>query len=245
MINLHNHSTWSDGQYTPELLVKNAVVHGLTHVGISDHFFTMKLTLPRFYVSVNQIDAYAADLRRVADEYGRWIQVLAGIEVDWSARASPLFPALWPQIDLLDYVIFEYVQDEEWFGDSLEALIEVLPEIPIPAGLAHNNLNQNFAECFTPEALVSLLQEHHLFVELSTNPETLNYRDEDPYSARLWDALAESDVRFSIGSDTHRRIDDIARVADAHQFLQERGLLDRLITTAWDPDMRRWDESLL
>jgi histidinol phosphatase-like PHP family hydrolase len=245
MINLHNHSTWSDGQYTAEMLVKNAVVHGLTHVGISDHFFTMKLTLPQFYVGVDQIDAYAAELRQIADKYGRWIQVLAGIEVDWSARASPLFPALWPQLDLLDYVIFEYVQNEEWFGDSLEALIEVLPEISIPAGLAHNNLRQNFAECYTPEVLIALLQEHHLFVELSTNPETLYYRDRDPYNTRLWDALAESEVRFSIGSDAHRRIDDVARVADAHQFLGERGLLDRLITAAWDPDARRWDESLL
>jgi DNA polymerase (family 10) len=245
MINLHNHSTWSDGQYTAELLVKNAVVHGLTHVGISDHFFTMKLTLPHFYVSIDQIDAYAAELRQIQDEYSRWIQVLVGIEVDWSARASPLFPALWPQIDLLDYVLFEYVQDEEWFGDSLEALIEVLPEISIPAGLAHNNLSQNFAESYTPEALVSLLQENRLFVELSTNPETMYYRDESPYNLQLWDALAESDVRFSIGSDAHRRIDDVAKVADAHAFLEERGLLDRLITIAWDPNTLLWDESVL
>jgi histidinol phosphatase-like PHP family hydrolase len=243
MINLHNHSTWSDGQYSPEQLVRNAVVHGLTHFGVSDHFFTMKLTLARFYVGIDQIGGYAAELRRIADAYDRWIQVLAGIEVDWSGRASPMLPGLWPQIDQLDYVLFEYVQDEEWYGDSLEALLELLPSIPIPAGLAHSNLSRNFAASYTPEQLVRLLEEHGLFVELSTNPETAYYRSQDSYTLRLWQVLAESKVRFSIGSDTHQHIDDVAQVADAHQFLEVRGLLDRLITADWDPERRTWNEA--
>lgn len=239
MINLHNHSTWSDGRYTPEQLVEQGVRGGLTHIGISDHFYTAKLSLPMFYVDAGQIDAYAADLRRVAGLYTGQIQVLVGLEVDWSLRAGPRLAALWPQLDHLDYVLFEYVQDADWYGDSLESLLTVLPHVPVPAGLAHNHLSHNFADCAV-EQLVETLDRHHIFVELCTKPEMAYYRRSDPYTNRLWELLAQSNVRFSIGSDTHRSLDDVAGVQDAYHFLQERGLQERLITCRWDADTRGW-----
>ena len=244
LINLHNHSTWSDGQYTPEQLVKAGIVNRLTHIGISDHFYTAKLTVPLFYVDVDEIEAYVADLRRVADLFADHIQVLAGLEIDWSPRAIPRLEALWPEVDQLDYVLFEYVQNAEWYGESLEALLEVLPHIHIPVGLAHNDLCHNFGSLYTPEQLVELLEKHHIFVEVSTGQATTTYNRTDPQHIQLWDALAapQSTVRFSVGSDTHNRIDDIGNVAGAHRFLQERGLLDRLITTGWDPALRTWQD---
>ena len=244
MINLHNHSTWSDGQYTPDQLAKMAVVSQLTHLGISDHFFTAKLTVPLFYVDVDEIAEYVADLRRVGELYGERLQVLAGLEIDWSPRAIPRLEALWPEIDQLDYVLFEYVQNDEWYGESLESLLDVLPHIHIPVGLAHNDLARNFASLYTPEQLVALLKDHRIFVEISTSPATTTYHRTDPYSVRLWEVLAESDVRFSVGSDTHNSIDDIANVAGAHRFLEERGLLDRLITNWWDPARQAWKDGL-
>ena len=244
MINLHNHTTWSDGLYTPEQLVKMAVVSGLTHIGIADHFFTVKLAESQSYLDVDEIAAYAADLRRVGDAFGQYIQVLAGIEIHWSPRTNPYLEALWPETDQLDYVLFEYVQNAQWQGGSLESLVDVLPGIRVPVGLAHNHLSRNFGETYTPEELVALLEKHHIFIELSTGPLTCYYRDPAPYSLHLWDALAQSDVRFSIGSDTHDRIDDVAEVSNAHRFLQEHGLLDRLITARWDPGTRTWSDHL-
>jgi len=240
MINLHNHSTWSDGQYTPDQLAKMAVVSRLTHLGISDHFFTAKLTVPLFYVDVDEVGEYVADVARVAEAYGERVQVLAGLEIDWSPRAIPRLEALWPEIDQLDYVLFEYVQNDEWYGESLESLLDALLHIHIPVGLAHNDLSHNFAPLYTPEQLVDLLERHDIFVELSTGPATATFDRTDAYSIRLWEVLAESDVRFSVGSDTHNRIDDLANVAGAHRFLEERGLLARLITNWWDPVRRAW-----
>lgn len=242
-VSLHNHTTWSDGQYTPDLLAQNAVLNGLTHLGISDHFYTTKVSVPECYVDVDEIDDYIADLHRVADEFERWIQVLAGLEVDWSPRAREKFPELWAKVNQLDYVLFEYVQDAGWHGDSLEALLDVLPHIHIPAGLAHNDLARNFSEQYTPEHLAQLLEESGLFVELPTRSGTEYYRRDDPYTVRLWELLFEGGVRFSVGADTHRFIDDVARIDDAHHFLAERGLLDRLITASWDPDKRTWDDT--
>ena len=242
LINLHNHSTWSDGRYSSEQLARMGIVSGLTHLGISDHFITAKLVPEGTYVDIDELEAYVADLGRIAEVYADQIQILAGIEVDWSPRAEGALSALWPVIDQLDYVLFEYVESEQWAGYSLEDLLAVLPLVHIPVGLAHNNLSENFAPSRTPEELVSVLQENQIFVELSTSPLTQHYRDTDAYNLRLWGSLVESQVRFSIGSDTHGFIDDVASVGDAHRFLEERGALDRLITTWWDPSQRAWSD---
>jgi histidinol phosphatase-like PHP family hydrolase len=245
MINLHNHSTWSDGRYTPEQLVQAGVVGGLTHIGISDHFFTQKLVgdgPDSAYVDVEQVEDYVADLRCVGERFAGRIGVLAGIEVDWSRRVGEKLSELLVQIDQFDYVLFEYVEDRDWYGGSLELLCELLPVIPIPVGLAHNHLSRNFGDSTSPEELVSRLAEHELFVELSTNPFTGYYKSSEPYNVRLWEALAESEVRFSVGSDTHGYIEQVAGVRDAHRFLEARGLLERLITARWDMLRQAWSD---
>lgn len=239
-INMHVHSTWSDGAHTPRDLVRSAVVHGLSHIGISDHYLTRKLSAPEFCVAPRQVAAYAADLRQVAADHARWVDVLVGLEVDWSARAASYLPALWPQVAQVDYLLFEYVGDAEWQGDSLEALLELRPSLPLPVGLAHNDLSANFSGRHTPEALVELLEANDLFIELATAPATGYYRAQDPYTLRVWECLAGSKVRYSVGSDVHAHIDDVAEIDDAHQFLEERGLRRQLITRWWEPTARRW-----
>ena len=36
-IDLHSHSTASDGAFTPEALVQRAISRGLTHLALTDH----------------------------------------------------------------------------------------------------------------------------------------------------------------------------------------------------------------
>ena len=243
MINLHNHTTWSDGRYPPEQLAKMATLNGLTHLGITDHFYTTKLPFRELYVDDDQLYEYVADLHRVAHLFAGQIEILAGLEVDWSSRGGSHLPNLWQHIHLLDYVLFEYVDDREWAGGSFGTLLAVRSSIPAPVGLAHNNLRQNFAPIYAPGKLVSLLEEHDIFVELNSSLAGY-YEDRDPYNVLLWQALAASRVRFSVGSDTHEFIDDVGHVREAHRFLEERGLSDRLITSWWDPSRRAWHKEL-
>jgi histidinol phosphatase-like PHP family hydrolase len=232
-INLHNHTTWSDGTHPPAQIVHAAVLHGLTHVGICDHYYTTKLGLPEYHVGGDEIAAYLADLRAVAETHADRIALLAGLEVDWSPRAAAQLPALWSALDDFDYLLFEYVGDQDWGGSSLEALVEALPGEHVPVGLAHSDLCASFG-ALAPETLVATLEGHDIFVELSTSPGTAYYERDDARTRRLWDLLARSSVSFSIGSDTHDRIDDVGRVDSAHRFLAERGLLGRLITARMD-----------
>jgi histidinol phosphatase-like PHP family hydrolase len=198
------------------------------------------LGAPQFYVDAGEVAAYAADIHRLAEQYGTRIQVLAGLEVDWSPRIAERLDALGPQLQRLDYVLFEYVQNTEWRGNSLDSLLAFLPQIPIPAGLAHNDFSRNFADLYTPAELVAILQEAGLFVELSTKAESINYAGTGPYDLRLWEVLARSEIYFSVGADAHRHVDEISNVADAHLYLRERGMLGRLVTTLWDPVTRSW-----
>ena len=57
MINLHNHTTYSDGRFEPEEIVRAALDAGLTHIGISDHFRTAKLGATAQYVIAEELDA--------------------------------------------------------------------------------------------------------------------------------------------------------------------------------------------
>ena len=240
MINLHNHSTWSDGTYPPEHLVKSAILGGLTHSGISDHFYTDKLGLGRAYVDMSRLDEYVSALRDLAKRHADRIDLLIGLEVDWSPRSRAQLSSLWPKVNQLDYVLFEYVQSEEWGGRSLGSLLAARPSIRIPVGLAHNDLAANMIPPYTPHELASLLQEHRIFVELSTDPETAHYARGDEANVQVWDALAESEVEFSVGSDAHEYIDQVTAVEEAHHYLESRGLADRLITHRWDAEFHMW-----
>jgi len=43
MMNLHNHTTYSDGKFSPRDIVEAAIRAGLSAVGISDHYRTTRV----------------------------------------------------------------------------------------------------------------------------------------------------------------------------------------------------------
>ena len=245
MIDLHTHSTWSDGRFSPEQIVRAAIAAGLSHVAITDHYFTTKLASGRFYVGPDQASEYVAHIRELAIRYAAQISVLAGLEIDFSGRAriEPLLEGSDRLVDHLDLLLFEYVDDQTWYGYPLEKLLALRSEIDVPVGLAHNFLARNYAPIMPAKELVRTLEQYHIFVELNTGrsgvttcPQTGErvpfYRYSDAYNAALWDALRHSRVLFSIGSDIHNSWADMARLRDAWNFLHERGLLDRLVTAS-------------
>ena len=99
MINLHNHSTWSDGLHSPEMIAKMGILSGLTHVGISDHFYTEKLSQVPAFVDVDNIVAYTAEIRRIALRFVDRIQVHA--EVVEHGRGHTLTLPDQPEKDVL------------------------------------------------------------------------------------------------------------------------------------------------
>ncbi len=249
MINLHNHTTFSDGHFTPEEIIQAALEARLTHVGISDHFRTAKLALTAQYVITEEFDNYIQHIRTLAARYADRVSVLAGLEIDFSER-TPL-DQLWLKgfsqtpLNNLDYVLFEYVGDRDWQGLSLAALLSYRRWLHVPVGLAHNPLSRNFLSV-PPEKLAETLAQYEIFVELCpsdyyyiaaslSGEKVPHYRDPDPYNDALLAACKEKGVLFSIGSDTHSRIAEVADIQDAQAFLQEKGLANQLLTDRYWP----------
>lgn len=116
----HNHTTWSDGVFTPEALVKRAIELGFQEVGITDHFFTLKGGIK--YVKTEQIKSYLRMLRGLRKKYNNKIKIFAGLEIDTTMLNPYRLSLPYDQLNKLDYVLFEYIDD----GDTAEKAKRVM-----------------------------------------------------------------------------------------------------------------------
>lgn len=81
LYNLHMHTTYSDGQNTPEEMVREAIRLGLTKIGFSDHSF---LTFDADYcMAYDRYQAYQDEIRALKEKFRDSIEILCGIEQDY------------------------------------------------------------------------------------------------------------------------------------------------------------------
>ena len=78
MYSYHIHSTFSDGNNTPEEIVRAAIDAGMVSLGFSDHGFT---DYDLRYCMQDE-DGYLAEIRRLKEKYNGQIQLYAGVEED-------------------------------------------------------------------------------------------------------------------------------------------------------------------
>ena len=83
--NLHTHTKHSDGALTPEELVEAAVHSGITHLAVTDHFETAKLS-DESTVAAEDLAAYARKLQALARANAARITLYVGIEIDFGKR---------------------------------------------------------------------------------------------------------------------------------------------------------------
>ena len=79
----HMHTTYSDGQNTPEEMVISAIRLGLDEVGISDHSWTSFDT--SYCLQKTAREAYRSEIDALKAKYADQIKVLCGIEQDYYA----------------------------------------------------------------------------------------------------------------------------------------------------------------
>ena len=91
-INLHTHSTFSDGKNTAEEHVLAAIEKGFTVLGFSEH--SMHPLDPAFYSAVDNIwhmlparfSEYVATIKELKEKYADRIKILIGFEADYFVR---------------------------------------------------------------------------------------------------------------------------------------------------------------
>ncbi len=92
--NPHTHTTYSDGQCTPEEMVLRAIELGFTSLGISDH--SVQPFDDFFTIPAAREAEYCCELRALNAKYGDRIRVHVGVELDAFAGLAnrPLYDYL-------------------------------------------------------------------------------------------------------------------------------------------------------
>jgi histidinol phosphatase-like PHP family hydrolase len=221
LINLHTHTNFSDGDFTPEQIVLTAEANHLTHIGISDHLMTTKCNS----LSERQLEGYIDIVRELQDDYPR-VEVLVGVEVDTNPKHCDLSKLPIDLLNQLDYVLFEYVEMDE--GTSLYDLEPLLSKLDVPCGLAHNDIEKNFGP-WPPDSVAEHISSFGVFVEINT---AWPYkRDGQMYweKAERYFQEFHGKVLVSVGTDVHHSLSEVYNLEKAYRFLRRTGLLDDLV----------------
>lgn len=85
--NLHQHTTFCDGQNTPEEVVQEAIRKGFGAIGFSGHCY---MPFAEYYcMSLETTKKYREEIARLKEKYGKEIDVFCGIEFDPSCPERP------------------------------------------------------------------------------------------------------------------------------------------------------------
>ncbi len=216
-MNFHIHTTWSDGIFTPEIIVREAIKRKMDKIAITDHYLTKKTaSLPPKYLKM-----YVEDIRGLKKKYSKDIDIYIGLEIDFSSRTD--LENL-PDFSDVDFLLFEYVQDDLWEGYPLWMLLNLRKKINKPVILAHNDISRNFKGA-DHNALLHVLEADNIGVELNTNYDYTRlglpfYR----LAEEFFSNLRNYNIPISVGSDLHDEIEDLNDVEDAFTFIQEMHL---------------------
>lgn len=120
MRDLHVHTTYCDGNASPEEMVVAAIEKGLACLGFSAHSYTFFDT--SYCIKKESIAAYKSEIAALAQKYRGKIEILTGIEQDIYSTES---------VSGFDYVIgsVHYAKtDEGYFGidDSEEDFVKLV-----------------------------------------------------------------------------------------------------------------------
>ena len=102
---LHSHTTYSDGELEPKMLIDELVKRDYKIVGISDHGFTKKILC----VDERNLWYYIEDLRKIQSREKR-LELKIGLEVDVSFDTGKrLYELPFKKLNKLDFVLLENV----------------------------------------------------------------------------------------------------------------------------------------
>ncbi len=231
--NLHNHSTHSDGRHSLSSIVEAAVKANLEGVGFSDHFFTGKvfhdLTL-EIYLESNW-PAYLEETALIKKSAPPNLKIWAGIEVDscFDRIGAEIDQLPWQEINTLDYVLIEYVSEEESGGMPIKELGKLREYCEIPIIIAHPHI-ERISRAIQLETFCLLLKKHKVALELPGGTR-------NPWFWGSFDPAPLKNISLTIGTDTHHGLEEVGNIDKALSFLEKTGLKNRIA----DPDSMKSD----
>jgi len=212
LVDLHIHTTFSDGYSTPTSVIEKAIAKNLKHICITDHYSTSKPALG----TRDELENYHQILTELKREFSSKIHVSVGIEVDLLSISS---------LDMLktiswDLVLFEYVFTASNWEETFKKVIKFKQccKSDYNVGLAHTRFSRVTHSKF--EHVMNSIRENEIIIELNTRYK--NYLD-------TWFNYLDDQNWYSIGSDAHS-LDRVGDVSGALAFLYNRNIpVNRII----------------
>jgi DNA polymerase (family 10) len=187
-IDLHNHTTYSDGTLTIREVIEIAKMKEISYLAITDHFTTSWKKGIIDPVTFENINQYCSEIRE--ERKRMQVDCLVGLEVDMESSLQDIKRIPFKQFEML---LFEYVDSISILNNVISLIQEFKPTALL--ALAHNS----YIRTANLEKFCNLLIENNIFFEL--NARYLNPKDGDLIN-RL-KTLKEYGIRFTIGSDAH------------------------------------------
>ncbi len=248
--NLHTHSVYCDGSFTPEEIVKIAIEKGFSYIGFSGHSYTF---FDETYAMTREnTDKYFDDITSLKEQYKDEITVLCGIEMD----AFSDYPT-----DRFDYTIAschyvkvgdnyyevdhaESIQSETiknvFGGDPYAYAENYFETVGNMQGdiIGHFDLVTKFDReetVFTPkeerykkavlDALEKLCSKNSIF-EVNTGAIARGYKDAPYPSKWILEELKKHNSRVLITSDFHRGDTLDCNFKETEKMLSDMGFKD-------------------
>ena len=193
---LHMHSTWSDGKHTIREMVNACMRRDLRTIAITDHSRSLGIANG---LSIERLLAQAEEVRRLNEELGDDIQVLAGTEMDIKADGSLDYPDdILAQMDFVIASLHSGLQQKR--PQVTERLLNAIrnPHVDMighPSARQFPNREEVDADW---DAVLAAAKEHDTILEINANPLRLDLK---PELARL---AKDSGVLLAINTDAHQ-----------------------------------------
>ena len=223
MIDLHNHTRYSDGESFPEEIIINAIKNGIDTVGISDHHKAFFMEEPKY----KPFEDYINEINYLKKKYKDKIEVKAGIEINLNFNevgGESRIP--YAKLSKADFVLLERIDGLVTFEIpnryhvKLKDIGRIVDRISSRIGLAHTDLlklSQIYSEGkgleYGMDYVLSILKEYNIFWELNTRDEH-KYFDyiignwDSPQVIKLFQKLREKNIEITASTDTHSICDD-------------------------------------
>lgn len=217
-INLHIHSTYSDGNYTVREIVNKSIKLGLDYICITDHFTnSWKADIIPSLDNREKIEQYLTELSEIQQELAadhQNLMLLKGIEVDITSSYDYITKILSPND--FDIILFEYLQSAETIGFIKNILLnwgqtlEKLEQERCLYGLAH--FDPSYFEYNSLDVLMKFLIDYDIYFEFNSSyPQFYSQR----YKG-FFNDLKTNKIMVSIGCDSH----DLSNLANFNEPLQ-------------------------
>ncbi|MFX1572039.1 MAG: PHP domain-containing protein [Promethearchaeota archaeon] len=201
-LNLHIHSTFSDGKNSIEQIVKRSLKLKLEYIAITDHFTNSWKAWVSTLKNNQKISEYL-DKISICQNYliqnNKKLSLFRGIEIDLSS--SDTFIKKYIEPEKYDIIIFEYLQNLEaiaFLRNTIKFWKRSLNQLDLPIlGLAH--FDPSYFIHGNLDVLINFLKKNDVYFEFNSSYSSY-------YSLQnkiFFEKLKENSIPVAIGCDTH------------------------------------------